>query len=142
MADGKTHDRAIWLTTPAVGLAAWAIAPTYAAPVTIAHLWGGLLLSPDLDTRSRPYKRWGLLRFFWLPYQKTMKHRGWSHALIFGTLGRVGYLLAPVLIAALLNGVSPEAIAMLAAEHWRTLAAIGVGLELSAIVHLKLDGIL
>ena len=33
-----------------------------------AYLFSGLLLSNDLDTQSRIYRRWGPLRGLWYPY--------------------------------------------------------------------------
>ena len=46
----------------------------------LAFLVGGLWLSPDLDTRSRPSKRWGWLAVLWWPYRRLVRHRGWmSH---------------------------------------------------------------
>ena len=47
----------------------------------IGILLGTYFLSPDLDLYSRIYRRWGILRFIWLPYQKLIKHRSWiSHS--------------------------------------------------------------
>lgn len=114
MADGKFHDRAILATAPIVGLAAMLIAPSLTPIAVASHVLGGLFLSPDLDTVSRPYRRWGVLRWIWIPYQKLIPHRGLSHLPIVGTASRVAYLLLPVL----------------------------VGLECSAIVHLWADGLL
>ncbi len=53
------------------------------------------MLGPDLDTRSIHYKRWGLLRWIWIPYRGSLKHRSiFSHGPIIGTLLRVVYVLA------------------------------------------------
>lgn len=62
--------------------------------MTIAgFLIGGFLLGPDLDTVSRQYLRWGLLKFIWYPYKTVFEHRScWSHGLIFGPALRVIYL--------------------------------------------------
>ena len=72
MSDGKTHDLSIWATAPWVGLGVYAFAPEHkieSALVAIAgHLMGGLMLSPDLDLPSRPWRRWGWFRIIWIPY--------------------------------------------------------------------------
>ena len=56
-------------------------------------LFSGLMFGPDLDIYSVQYKRWGYLRWLWIPYQKTLKHRSFfSHGLIIGTTIRLIYL--------------------------------------------------
>ncbi|QST02894.1 metal-binding protein (plasmid) [Pontibacillus sp. ALD_SL1] len=55
---------------------------------------GTYYLSPDLDVRSRPYKRWGPFRFIWIPYQTMFTHRSfWTHGILLGDLIRFLYLL-------------------------------------------------
>lgn len=95
MPSGATHDRiTLWISPLVAGLT-WVL--TQSDRLTLitvgTFLAGGLLLSPDLDIRSRPYKRWGWLRWLWLPYQKSIRHRSWlSHGWIIGTLLRLVYL--------------------------------------------------
>jgi uncharacterized metal-binding protein len=113
MASYKTHDWVTILSACALGPTCyWAInryAPQVAgyalasAPLTTtllvvgAYLFSGLLLSNDLDTYSRPYKRWGPLRLLWLPYQRLVAHRSvLSHGVLIGPLLRVLYLYAMV----------------------------------------------
>lgn len=96
MPSGKTHDAiTIILAVPA-------FAATYSvthnvfssATVAFAFIFGGLMFGPDLDTVSRQYSRWFLLRFLWLPYRWCFKHRSrFSHGLILGALLRVVYFL-------------------------------------------------
>jgi uncharacterized metal-binding protein len=106
-----------------------------------SHLLGGLYLSPDLDLKSLPWKRWGILRFLWLPYQR-IPHRHWlSHAPVVGSIGRLlylGVLLSPVAIAFYWE-VQPL---QLGKEFWHSVAAALGGIELSALNHLLLDGLL
>ncbi len=96
MPSGKTHDVITFFL----------IAPTFAATyavtqeipvstlVTLGMLIGGLMFGPDLDTVSKQYSRWGIIKFMWYPYQSFFSHRSrWSHGLIFGTLFRVIYFL-------------------------------------------------
>ncbi len=61
--------------------------------VSGGFLVSGLIFGPDLDLYSFHYKRWGILRWLWRPYQKAIKHRSiWSHGPIIGTVGRILYL--------------------------------------------------
>ncbi len=143
MASGKNHDRAITITTPV--LMAAAIASGHADVgliATASYYLAGMYLSPDLDLISRPYKRWGLLRWLWLPYQKLIpRHRHWlSHGPVIGSLVRLFYLAAlvsplwvlfPGLQQVRWSGVTlPNAMALFC------------GVELSALNHLLLDGLL
>jgi len=100
MASGQQHDRATcWLALP-YGLLWWPwLGPLGTVVSALAFLIGGLWLSPDLDTNSRPYQRWGPLRWLWWPYRKTLRHRSiLSHTPVVGTLVRVGYGLGIVLL--------------------------------------------
>ena len=65
----------------------------------LAFLVGGLWLSPDLDTRSRPSRRWGWLSVLWWPYRRLVRHRGWlSHTPLLGTATRLLLLLGWLLL--------------------------------------------
>jgi uncharacterized metal-binding protein len=96
MPSGRVHD-AITVLTAAASVPV--IARTHPAPdwtsVGIgigAYLLSGLALSPDLDVNSRAYRRWGMFRFFWLPYQILIPHRHWlSHSWLLGPLLRALY---------------------------------------------------
>ncbi len=96
MPSGHAHDAiTILLAAPAavVTYAATRDLPT-AVIVAVAFIFAGLMFGPDLDTKSKPYSRWGPLRAIWLPYRTIFRHRSrWSHGLIFGTLFRVVYFL-------------------------------------------------
>jgi uncharacterized metal-binding protein len=63
----------------------------------VSFIFGVFMLSPDLDTKSKSYSRWGVLRFIWLPYRKIMKHRSiFSHLPFVGTLIRTSYLVISI----------------------------------------------
>jgi uncharacterized metal-binding protein len=143
MASGRNHDRAITVTTPVILAAAIASGHADVGLITSAAYYiSGMYLSPDLDLISRPYKRWGLLRWLWLPYQKLIpRHRHWlSHGPVIGSLVRLFYLAAlvsplwfffPGLQQVQWSGVTaPNAMAFFC------------GVELSALNHLLLDGLL
>lgn len=141
MASGKNHDRAIYFCSPvvlALGSYYWGLELGLIA--ASAHVLGGLFLSPDLDLVSRPYKRWGLLRFIWIPYQRLIpRHRHWlSHGVIVGSIVRLLYLSA---------WVSPlwlvfPGLQVQWAVDWSKAIAFLAGVELSALNHLLLDGLL
>ena len=152
MADGRAHDRATWrlalpfglLFAPGLGLAGVVSAAT-------GFLVGGLLLSPDLDTRSNATRRWGPLRPLWWPYRRGLPHRSLlSHSPLLGTAGRLAYLaalalLASALLATLPLGVpTPPELLAAALELWQRqrplLLSALVGLEASSWLHLIQDG--
>ena len=113
MGSYKTHD---WITiysacalgpvcywainryAPTVGGHAFTSTPLTATLLVVgAYLFSGLLLSNDLDTYSRPYRRWGPLRVLWYPYQRLVAHRSvLSHGILVGPVLRVLYLYAMI----------------------------------------------
>jgi len=141
MASGANHDRAILFTTPIVGIIGVSYSLELGIVAAAAHLLGGLYLSPDLDLASKPFKRWGVLRVLWLPYQKLIPcHRHWlSHGVIVGSVVRLLYLGALLLpLWLLLPGLQqvPWVIT------WEKVIVFFLGVELSALNHLLLDGLL
>jgi uncharacterized metal-binding protein len=141
MASGINHDRAILFASPLVlvvggyqfGLELGIIAGA-------SHFLGGYWLSPDLDIKSRPFLRWSVLRFIWVPYQRLIPHRSpLSHAPVLGSLIRLVYLgawLSPLWL------IFPSLQQVQWAVDWGKVAAFLVGVELSALNHLLLDGLL
>jgi len=51
---------------------------------SLAYLFGTFFLSPDLDIKSSPYRRWGVLKVIWRPHQQLFGHRGVLHHPVFG----------------------------------------------------------
>ena len=97
----KTHDRVTWISAPVVALLAWLLSQqlVVSAVATLAYVFAGLMFSGDLDVKSVQYKRWGWLRWIWIPYQKSVSHRSpFSHGPVLGTLTRLLYLSAWVLL--------------------------------------------
>ncbi|MBD2385367.1 metal-binding protein [Cylindrospermum sp. FACHB-282] len=95
MPSGRTHDRITLYALPVVaGVSFW---QTRSGNITLlvagGFLFGGLMFGPDLDIYSLQFQRWGFLRWIWLPYQKSLRHRSFlSHGPIIGTMLRVVYL--------------------------------------------------
>lgn len=97
MPNGNTHDTITFLLVPLTYLGAemyWRGDHTTSVIATGAMLFAGLMFGPDLDLQSRPYRRWGPLRFIWKPYQAALSHRSTlSHGPMLGTVVRVAYFL-------------------------------------------------
>jgi uncharacterized metal-binding protein len=96
MASGKVHDASTLMMAPVVY---WFWTTVLMLPVScgvwsaVGVIFGGLYLSPDLDTPSRPYFRWGFLRWIWKPYQWAAKHRSvLSHSVFLGPMLRLAIL--------------------------------------------------
>jgi len=141
MASGRNHDRAILFTTPIIGIIGVSYSLELGVVAAAAHLLGGLYLSPDLDLASKPFKRWGVLRVVWLPYQKLIPcHRHWlSHGIIVGSVVRLLYLAALLLpLWVIFPGLQQVEWAI----TWEKAIAFFAGVELSALNHLLLDGLL
>ncbi|NMG09033.1 metal-binding protein [Brasilonema sp. UFV-L1] len=156
MPSGQTHDRITLWTLPFVtGVAFW---QTKSGNLTLliicGFLFGGLMFGPDLDIYSRHYQRWGFLRFIWLPYQKSLRHRSLlSHGPIIGTTLRVLYLVSLGAIAAILTlliverlwnaqfnwQTTGETIISMLAHYSTEFFALFVGLELGAMSHSLSD---
>ena len=80
--------------------------------LVIFTVFSAFMLSPDLDTSSNSYYRWGMLRFIWLPYRKLIPHRSRiSHGFILGPSVRILYLmlisvLLVVFVSCFMEGIS------------------------------------
>ena len=153
MALGRDHDRATLLACLPVGMLSglwlgWSMGGLTAA----AFAWGGLWLSPDLDTRCRALKRWGALGWIWRPYRTLIPHRSlFSHGPLIGTALRLAWMLIVGVVGWIVltalpgwSGPAPsEALPVVLQwlrEHPRPLLAVLFGLEASAWLHLILDG--
>ena len=158
MSSGRTHDRITLWSLPVVVLLSFRLTLNgwLTTWVCLGFLLGGWLLGPDLDIHSVQYKRWGWLRWIWLPYRGSMRHRSrWSHGPLIGTTIRVLYSglwlgLAGLIVVDLLNNLGRTALTWsdlgqglgwLARQHWRLWLALLVGLELGALSHVITDWI-
>jgi uncharacterized metal-binding protein len=150
VASGRDHDRATWWLAMPFGLLWWPQQGVAAAMAAgLAFLIGGLLLSPDLDTHSRPTARWGVLKVLWWPYRRLLRHRSLlSHSPLLGTAGRLAYLGGVVGgLAALVHPLGGPSAAnlwerglLIWEQHRGLVLAAVVGVEASAWLHLIQDG--
>ena len=66
----------------------------YSLIFIVSYIFSGLMFNGDLDCKSKPYYRWWIFRFVWIPYQSLFKHRSFfSHGILIGTLIRLLYIL-------------------------------------------------
>ena len=141
MASGKVHDQSIIITSIALLPVLVNYSPldnTQIAMFTGMYLFSGLYLSPDIDmSKSVVSKRYGLLKFVWIPYQKCFPHKGsffnrnfFTHFPVLATLIRLIYfLILPIAILNYYNvNIPPEYLFMLYASC-----------ELASTLHLLLD---
>ena len=104
MPNARTHDAITFLLAAPAFAASYAFTRNILASGIVAagFIFGGLMFGPDLDTVSRQYSRWSVLRFLWFPYRSFFRHRSrFSHGLILGALIRVVYFLGAVSLVAL-----------------------------------------
>lgn len=103
MPSGKVHDLITFALAGPAGAAAYYASGevSSAAMATGAFLFGGLMFGPDLDTVSRQYSRWSVLKIVWWPYRKCFLHRSrFTHGLLLGALFRVVYFLGVITLSA------------------------------------------
>lgn len=156
MPSGQTHDRiTIWSMPVVAGIT---LVLTRSSNVTLlvagGFMFGGLMFGPDLDIYSRQFQRWGFLRWIWLPYQKSLRHRSFlSHGPIIGTTLRVVYIttfLAMVGILVLVVFAKLGNVALNWGEFWGNVGKIisiyygeffawFLGCELGAMSHSLSD---
>ena len=158
MPSGRTHDRiTLWCLPFIAGFTFWFTEEAvWTLIITLSFLVGGFMLGPDLDIHSIQYKRWGPIRWIWLPYQRALKHRSrLSHGPIIGTAIRVVYLSVWVVIftfflVEILNSVWNADLTMgslnapfryVAKNYLAEWVSVLVGLELGAISHSVSDSV-
>jgi uncharacterized metal-binding protein len=149
MANGKAHKK-INLIFLAIGIGAVLISSqhyVHGISVIIGYLFGTYWMNPDLDIKSNPYRRWGFLRFIWIPYQ-TLKHRSiWTHGYVIGDIIRYLYLMVLIMLGAgvmsMLTGVPYETyidnLEEIFTQHKLSILSIFVGNILSSTAHILTD---
>jgi uncharacterized metal-binding protein len=167
MPSGRTHDSITLWSLPLIAGATFS--QTHSTSLTLllsgGYLFSGLMFGPDLDIYSRQYQRWGILRWIWLPYRRSMRHRAFlSHGPLVGTVVRVVYLLSwMALLIGGMGAISAIAYSLTGErDRWLQVAlqlwqlgsdlisrswqqsfpewiALGIGLELGALSHSLSD---
>ena len=148
MPSGKVHLRieaallAVWGAGAVFGTHRGWLGSAALTGFLVAYVASMLLLSPDLDlARSDSYRRWGPLRFVWLPYATAFRHRRISHHPLFGPITRIGYvgLLAVLSLAA--YGAVRRGATLRFVVPLDTALAVLVGLYLPNLTHIAADGL-
>ncbi|MGB3533972.1 MAG: metal-binding protein [Microcoleaceae cyanobacterium] len=156
MPSSRTHDRITLWSLPVV--ASLTYGQTRDSHLTLlvtgTFLFSGLMFGPDLDIYSHQFLRWGWLRWLWLPYQKSLRHRCFlSHGPFIGTAIRLLYLSSWLIVFCLtgyilfgrlwqieLNLETEVKGALIGlANNFREWLAIYIGLELGAMSHYLAD---
>ncbi len=104
MPSGKIHDRVTLWSLPWIVAVSLLVTRNGSLTLIIAggFLFSGLMFGPDLDIHSIQFKRWGILSWLWLPYQKILHHRSlFSHGPVIGTTLRLIYLSSFFLLLAI-----------------------------------------
>jgi len=101
MPNSKSHDSITFMTSIIIFCTSLMFVPIiYSIIWLLFYLFAGYMFNGDLDIHSKPYTRWGFLRFIWIPYQRIFKHRSkYTHGFLIGTLIRlIWILIIPILI--------------------------------------------
>jgi len=146
MPSGKTHLKIEagllfgWTALTGYLMATGTIEPAAVVAFTLAYAVSMLLLSPDLDlARSRAFRRWGPVRWIWIPYALLFRHRRLSHHPIFGPLTRVLYLGGICAIAAAIVVLSMGRPLRIVAPPAEILLAVVLGLYIPNLTHILAD---
>ena len=104
MPSGKVHDNVAFVSILPVfflGSCVFNFSLSGSILFTFLSTISQLMFGPDLDTVSYQYKRWGFLKWIWLPYRLIFKHRSrFSHGILFGPLLRGIYFIFVLLFLA------------------------------------------
>lgn len=132
---GKTHDRITLIVLPIVVLTAYLIFNSFYLTLilSISYLFSALMFNGDLDTNSKPYNRWFILKMIWIPYQLMFGHRSiFTHGIIIGTVIRIIYIgIIPFLYFYYYHNINilTDVISI------KDLIVILIGLELGSLSH-------
>lgn len=108
MPRGKVHDQYALLSLAPTFVVGYLVFKDIglSSTLTLSTLISALLLSPDLDTKSSNYYRWGFFRYLWVPYRKLIPHRSrLSHSLIVAPVLKIIYLLLIISALVMISGL-------------------------------------
>lgn len=138
MPDGKTHDKITIYTAPVVGVLTYIVTKDIKITLILmsTYLFASFMFNGDLDTHSRPFNRWWLLKIIWIPYQIMFTHRSiFTHGLFIGTMIRLLYLAFIPFIILWARG----SFDFLSTLNMSTMLIILIGLELGSAIHTISD---
>lgn len=157
MPSGRTHDRITLWGLPWVVLGSYGLtrSSNLTLIIGLAYLFSGLMFGPDLDIHSVQFKRWGIFRWIWLPYQKSLSHRSkLSHGFLIGTTLRVLYFSVFLFVVAMIGVAIAQGFfgfewnwqaffigggEQVQQKYWAESLALFAGLEVGAMSHSVSD---
>lgn len=137
MASGRVHDLVGVFFTPIIGGVSYYLTEDIFTTLILcgSFIFSTLMFNGDLDIKSSPYYRWSILRFIWIPYINTFKHRSiFTHGIIIGTLIRLLYISIIPIAILIFNDI--EIMPLLTNEYF---FIIIIGIELGSALHTVLD---
>lgn len=137
MPSGNVHDKITLYTTPLIGLGMYQIdeKPQNLFIILGLYIFSSLMFNGDLDIKSKPFNRWGILKLIWLPYQSFFSHRSlFTHGIIIGTIVRLIYLSPIIYTLWLINSHM-----MIFDFNSYNILLILIGLELGNTIHTVSD---
>lgn len=138
MPNHKTHERVGVTLAPLVATGTLLIDMeiNHAIILITTYIFATYYITPDLDTDSMPYHRWGIFRFIWYPYKKLIPHRSFlSHSTVFSGTLRFVYFAAIVWLLLVAVGYETEQLLTLVSYY----AIIWLSIVLVDTVHTFLD---
>jgi len=136
MPNGKTHDKIsiFFLPILLVILVILGLPTMSIIILSLSFSIGSFMFNGDLDIHSRPYRRWWLLRWIWLPYQNIFSHRSFfTHGLIIGTIIRLFYIGIIPMSIMIFSGINVHFL------FSKTMILFYIGLELGSALHTISD---
>ena len=138
MPNAKSHDSITYITSVIIFCTSLMFLPILNSIILlISYVFAGYMFNGDLDVHSKPYTRWGLLKFIWIPYQRLFKHRSkYTHGFIIGTLIRLLWILIiPIIIIYFSNII----VIPLMLQYKFQIITFLIGLEMGAMSHSIAD---
>lgn len=138
MPNGKTHDTITLITLPLVVVSSHYFLSEIKEMIIIiiSYLFSSIMFNGDLDTVSKPYNRWFILKMIWIPYQLMFNHRSiFTHGIIIGTIIRILYIsIIPIMYL-----ISTNQINLIYMIDLRLLLITFIGLEIGSSIHTISD---
>lgn len=148
MPSGKTHLRmealllSLWAGLSALLVLREWVMISWALLFVGSYVFSMFWMSPDLDlSKSTAFHRWGVLRWFWLPYVWIFRHRQTSHHPLLGPLSRILYIEILVLAATLIYWMATGTPGPRLQLSVQVIVPLCLGLYLPNLEHILADRI-
>ncbi len=141
MPNGRTHDAISLITIPIVIISSYFIIEDLILIfiVSLSYIFASFMFNGDLDTNSKPFNRWYILKMFWIPYQLMFYHRSYfTHGIVIGTMIRIIYVLIIPLLILISIDIKNLMIFINVISHEYFLYSL-IGLEIGSTIHTISD---